>query len=343
MATVGVRLTWSLSTDQNVSGYNVYYGTGSRNYDQKLAIGNTNGVDVSGLREGFTYYFAVTANDSWGRESDFSSEVSYSVPAPDSMVLYASAGNEPQSIDLIWNPSTVAGADAYYVYYGTESGVYNLYAAYADTESVLYGFPSGVTNYFVVSAVDVNGTEIDRSSEASYVIPVPEPIVLQAGGGPVPQSVALAWNPGSNGDYYAYNVYYGTTSGTYDYSETFYGVNDAVIYGLTGGATNYFTVSGITSFGFESERSAESSCYVPVPEPVKLQTQTLLDENGVPYYLIINAAGAVAGWWELDSSTDLQNWSYYSSGYGYGYGEDVNVYVWMDPSVPVMYFRLQRF
>ena len=43
-------------------------------------MGNWPSVTISGLINGETYYFCVTAFDSQGTESDFSGEISYTVP-----------------------------------------------------------------------------------------------------------------------------------------------------------------------------------------------------------------------------------------------------------------------
>jgi hypothetical protein len=69
-----VGLNWNLDTDPSIAGYNVYYGTASRNYSTVINAGNTNSTVVSGLVEGKTYYFAVTAYTFDGIESDFSPE-----------------------------------------------------------------------------------------------------------------------------------------------------------------------------------------------------------------------------------------------------------------------------
>jgi hypothetical protein len=75
-----VTLAWDPNPDTNVVGYNVYYGVASHTYPNRIDAGNEAKVTISGLIGGVTYYFAVTAYDSRGQESDFSAEISYTVP-----------------------------------------------------------------------------------------------------------------------------------------------------------------------------------------------------------------------------------------------------------------------
>jgi hypothetical protein len=72
-----VTLAWDASTGIGVAGYSLYYGTASRNYSNRLVTGDVTSAVVSGLSNGVTYYFAVTAVTASGLESDFSNEVSY--------------------------------------------------------------------------------------------------------------------------------------------------------------------------------------------------------------------------------------------------------------------------
>jgi hypothetical protein len=72
-----IILDWNASASPNVSGYNVYYGTTSGIYSYKVDAGNATSVAISNLIDGVTYYFAATAYDANGDESQFSSEVSF--------------------------------------------------------------------------------------------------------------------------------------------------------------------------------------------------------------------------------------------------------------------------
>ena len=75
-----VSLAWDPSISPNISGYKVYVGTSSRYYNAPITIGNQTTYTVTGLTNG-TYYFAVTAFDIDGNESDYSNEVSTTIGA----------------------------------------------------------------------------------------------------------------------------------------------------------------------------------------------------------------------------------------------------------------------
>ncbi|MEW6571242.1 MAG: SBBP repeat-containing protein [Nitrospirota bacterium] len=67
----------------DLSGYNVYYGTSSLVYNQVVNVGNATTHTVNNLESGLTYYFAVTAYDSSGNESQYSNEVSKTINPQD--------------------------------------------------------------------------------------------------------------------------------------------------------------------------------------------------------------------------------------------------------------------
>jgi hypothetical protein len=71
-----VNLRWNANTEPDIASYNVYYGEASRTYGNPIPVGNVTSYTVDGLVEGQTYYFAVSALDTSGNESGFSSEES---------------------------------------------------------------------------------------------------------------------------------------------------------------------------------------------------------------------------------------------------------------------------
>ena len=87
-----IILDWTASASPNAAGYYVYYGTTSGIYSYKVDAGNVTSVTISNLACGVTYYFAATAYDANGDESQFSGEVSFVVPAGLEMSIGASSG-----------------------------------------------------------------------------------------------------------------------------------------------------------------------------------------------------------------------------------------------------------
>lgn len=69
-----VQLAWDHSASTNVVGYKIYYGTASANYSKQDVVPYQTTWTVSGLDPG-TWYFAATAFDIDGNESDYSNEV----------------------------------------------------------------------------------------------------------------------------------------------------------------------------------------------------------------------------------------------------------------------------
>lgn len=70
------KLSWTPSV--GAAGFNVYYGTLSGSYSHTINVGMVPSYSVDGLVPG-TYYFVVTAYDSLGNESAYSSEVSKTI------------------------------------------------------------------------------------------------------------------------------------------------------------------------------------------------------------------------------------------------------------------------
>jgi hypothetical protein len=82
-----VTLAWSPSISTNVAGYKIYYGLASGVYNNSISVACSTNVTITGLAEGTTYYFAATAVDALGIESQFSNETTYSVPTDSTPTL----------------------------------------------------------------------------------------------------------------------------------------------------------------------------------------------------------------------------------------------------------------
>ena len=77
---VDVGLAWDASASSGEVSYNLYYGTGTGAYSNKLSVGTSLTAMVTGLRTGQPYFFAVDAQDAQGIESALSPELVYYVP-----------------------------------------------------------------------------------------------------------------------------------------------------------------------------------------------------------------------------------------------------------------------
>ena len=90
-----IALTWDTSSDGNVSGYVLYYGTVSGNYTSRTDLGTNTMAVVSNLNAWTTYYFAVTDYNFTGVESPPSSEIIFTIPATLNMTTSATPGASP--------------------------------------------------------------------------------------------------------------------------------------------------------------------------------------------------------------------------------------------------------
>ncbi len=109
-ASTSLQVSWSQSSDTNVLGYKVYYGTASQQYTNTILAGNVTNIMVSGIQPGVRYYFAATSYNAAGWESSFSPEISYIVPvgpAPLSEMAISASGFSFMVNGMASNPYVV--------------------------------------------------------------------------------------------------------------------------------------------------------------------------------------------------------------------------------------------
>jgi hypothetical protein len=81
-STRSLTLAWDPNTEPDLVGYRLYYGEQSRNYSSVVYVPVITQVTIPSFIIGNTYYFAVTAVNRAGLESDFSDEVVFPVFMP---------------------------------------------------------------------------------------------------------------------------------------------------------------------------------------------------------------------------------------------------------------------
>jgi hypothetical protein len=157
-----VTLAWNLSTNSDITNYNLYYGVASGIYTEEIAVGDTNAATLTGLVAGTTYYFTVTAVGTTGMESAYSNETNY--VAPDSTTVPIIAGQPA-------NQTILSGGQA----------SFSVTASGAPTLSYQWIF---------------NGTSLSGATNASLTLT--DVLAVQAGNYAVLVSNSLGWALSSN-------------------------------------------------------------------------------------------------------------------------------------------------
>ena len=188
-----------------------------------------------------------------------------------------------QSVELTWTPSPSPDVVAYNVHFGTHSRSYSDIVTF-DSSAVTWsgigdvtipGLEGGSTYFFAVSAVDTNADESVFSEEAAYTVPAPPALTLQAQASSVAALAAdLTWTPSAESDVYTYVVQYGRQPVALTNSEIFYYATSGTVTGLVAGATYYFRVEPIDTYGAENAAgSSPVSSTIAQPPPIVLQAQ----------------------------------------------------------------------
>ena len=168
VATAGnaqVALTWTAST--GATSYNVKRSTTNGSGYQIVGSPTTTSFINTGLTNGTTYYYVVTAVDSSG-EGSASLQASATPAAPSQPPaaptgLTATAGNA--QVSLTWTAST--GAASYHAKRSTTNGSgYTQVGAPTATSFADSGLTNGTTYYYVVTALNAAG-ESGNSTQAS--------------------------------------------------------------------------------------------------------------------------------------------------------------------------------
>jgi len=258
LASVGdgtAGLSWTAVA--GVSHYNIYQGTapGSENFANPLQVPGTS-TTVTGLIDGLTYYFVVTAVTGTF-ESPPSNEVSGTpfIAAPQGVAAQGCSGD----IAMSWE--AVAGAAGYNVYLGTTPGGESTSPAVSGVTSLSTTVPdlvNGTEYYLTVKTVPAGGGLSAASAEVNAT-----PALLGSASSltatpqPLGNSILLSWTAGSNAS--AYNILRGTVSGAetplaIGVTGTSYSDTTAAV-----GVLYYYEVLAVNGCGQVAAASNESS------------------------------------------------------------------------------------
>jgi hypothetical protein len=286
VATAGagqVSLSWNASAS-GATSYDVHAGTtGDFQASTKVATVRGLGYTATGLANGTTYYFWVTAANGAGTSSP--SDVASATPAATAAVVTAAPGAPAGlkatagqgQVTLSWvAPASSGGAaiTGYDIYVGAtrafRGGLPSFVSKGAGTSYVVTGLSAGTAYYFEVAAVNARGAG-PVSPVASATL---QPTALAAPGNVIAQPgrtrVILLWTaPAAIGGakVSGYLVYMGTRPGGESGAPIAKALVDdtaCALMGLPSTARYYFKVAAVDTTGHRGALSAEVSA-VPWP------------------------------------------------------------------------------
>jgi fibronectin type 3 domain-containing protein/C1A family cysteine protease len=259
-----VTLSWQAPADDggsSITGYRVYRGYSSSSLTFAASVSSTQ-YQITGLTNGLTYYFSVSAINSVGEGSRctaVSATPTQSTSPPSAPLgLDADAGN--RRIDLSWNaPSDNGGSGitSYKVYRGTSSSFQSYRTTVFSTSYTDTSVTNGVTYYYSVSAVNSAG-EGDRSSVASATPQEPAEQTVPSApqnlvGVPGDSTVTLSWNPPADdggSQITGYKIYRRNEEASWYYVYSI-GIQTSYTFsGLTNGHNYLFSVCAKNNLGY---------------------------------------------------------------------------------------------
>jgi fibronectin type 3 domain-containing protein len=240
-----VGLNWTAVA--GASSYHVFRGTVSGSLSLLSSGVLTNAFMDTTITAGTTYYYAVQSFN--GATSAASSQVS--VQPISSFTLTAATAASSSSMNLSWTSAT--GATSYDVLYGTSMGVYLSSVTGVSSPYVLTGLTAGTTYYVAIRAKNLVGSGTNlNSNELNAKTAAGAPSSLTASA--VPGTVTLGWTSVSGAT--NYNIYRGTTSGTYSQIASAISTNSYVDNTVSNGENYYYVVRAFN--GIESANSNEA-------------------------------------------------------------------------------------
>ena len=283
-----VTLSWSAVS--SATSYNIYWSTtsGVTKANGSKITGATSPAVHTGLSDGTTYYYIVTAVNSTGEgAASVQAAATTITPAPAPTIPAAPAGmtatGGTQQVTLSW--SAVAQATSYNIYWSTTSGVTKANGtriAGVTSPYVQTGLSAGTTYYYIVTAANSAG-ESAASSQVSATTAAPLPSVpsvpsgaMAAGGA---KQVTVTWAAASGAT--SYNLYWSRTAGVTPATGTKItgAVSPYIQTGLLDGTTYYYVVTAVNSAG-ESAASAQVSAVTNAPVPTVPSAPTGVTATG---------------------------------------------------------------
>lgn len=280
-------LSWDANTESDLAGYKVYYGTASRSYGAPVDVGNQTAYTVTGLSEGQTYYFAVTAYNDADAESAFSAEVSKTFADTVSPVLSSMAAGSITSTGAVitWTTNEAATAQVEYgttTAYGSSSALRStLLTSHTRTLSSLA--PSTLYHYRVISRDAAGNTAASGDNTFTTAIApdtTPPAISGISAGNLTPTSATVSWTTNESADtqiQYGPTTAYGSSTPLNTTLSTAHSQN---LTGLTGATTYHYRVLSKDAAG-NLATSGDNTFTTPAPPDTTAPTLSGITTNNL--------------------------------------------------------------
>ncbi|NVM31115.1 MAG: PQQ-binding-like beta-propeller repeat protein, partial [Candidatus Helarchaeota archaeon] len=318
-----ISLSWTANTEPDLANYKVYRSTTSGftpGAVYLIACPTTNYYLDSGLIEGQTYYYRITAVDEVPNEGTPSDEANGRPPPvdPPAKVTGVSISVVPEgnALSLSWTANTEPDLANYKVYRSMTPGFIpslgNFVATSMTNTYLDTGLTDDLTYYYRISALDEvpnEGTPSDQASGTPHDSCAPEKVlgvsiaVIATG-----NQLNLTWTASTAADFVRYNVHRSTTSGftpsgatliaspaTYQYLDS--GLTDGIIY--------YYRISAVDEVPNEGSYCDEiSACSIDIVAPNQVTGVTIA---------AVAVGNALTLCWDTSVASDLVEYRIYRS------------------------------
>jgi len=316
-----VSLTWNHNAEPDFASYRVYRSTNSNNGYSQIESGLTSNAYIdNAVTNETTYYYVVTALDTTGNESVYSTWVEatpqdHTPPTPSSMEwLIAPHATGTTSVSMT---ATVASDRNGVEYYfdgmdgnpgATDSAWQNI-NVYADTD-----LQPGTKYKYRVAARDPSGNQTGWSISVEVITQLVPPTNLTAtiDNG----SINLTWNynTASEPEFAGYRIYRSTTSGSgyTDIASNLQQKTYTDTQNVVNGTTYYYVVVAVDTSNNQSAYSNEAAAWAHDHTAPSAPENLTATEND----------GSVSLTWDHSAATDFASYKVYRSttqGSGYNH------------------------
>ena len=280
------RFSWEAVADPVVSGYKIHWGTASGVYTHTLDAGNVTEVLIAAFADGVEYFSAITAYSNTGETSDYSAEVSFSVP-PAGGATAPLITAKPTATAIIYGQtlasSTLSGGAVSVPGCFVFTTPVTAPTVGASAQSVTF-IPTDTLSYqTVTTSVSVTvfkATPLITTQPTATDIIYGRPLAssaLSGGAASVPGyfgfttpgtasgpggtlgGASFSWEAVADPVVSGYKVHWGVASGIYTHTLDAGNVTEVIISGFSEGVEYFSAVTAYSSSGDESGYSAEVS------------------------------------------------------------------------------------